>query len=336
MKRLRRRGLELAGSARPPEIWLADLVRSLDGLRPSTRHDALAIALALGLSPAEAEGAIRTTRPELFPRIEERPTPHVTEAVQGPAEPAPPPGEGAGVIPFDLVRSETLVQGRLPPVQALKPSSGDSVDEPPLLQPLFVPLWTRAILTSALATDGGEGPLDIERLVEVVARREKMEELPRLSSATLRRGVQLLLDKSPGMVPFGRDQAVLQKQVQDVVGRPKVQVWRFDGNPFHAGLGTRRTWTEYHVPARGTVVLVLTDLGLGRPPLGGPGTGVETWAEFAGYVRKAGCPLVAMVPYGPARWPQALIGLLDIIPWDHWTTAAKVRHLIGGIHEVTR
>jgi len=51
-------------------------------------------------------------------------------------------------------------------------------------------------------------------------------------------------------------------------------------------------------------------------------------------VRRAGCPLVAFVPYAPRRWPRALRRAMTIVQWDRRTSAVTIRNLVGRAHQV--
>jgi hypothetical protein len=82
------------------------------------------------------------------------------------------------------------------------------------------------------------------------------------------------------------------------------------------------------------VVLLLTDLGIGRPLFARESATPAVWRGFLEELRRAGCAPVALVPYAPARWPPALRRALPIILWDRRTSAGHVRHVVGPAHEV--
>jgi hypothetical protein len=171
-------------------------------------------------------------------------------------------------------------------------------DVPPTLKPLFVPNWTRAILSNAAATTSDDGPLDIERIAAVLARGEALGKLYRQPSPTLQRGVQLLVDTSEAMIPFSRDQAWLQMQIQLVVGNERMQVLHFRGCPGRGvRAGARGEWVRYQRPAAGTPVLLLTDLGIAQPLFADDVADALEWRTFADELRRFGCPVAAFVPY---------------------------------------
>ncbi|MCG6862004.1 MAG: hypothetical protein LJE70_12090 [Chromatiaceae bacterium] len=201
----------------------------------------------------------------------------------------------------------------------------------PALQPLFEPGRTRSVLSSALATPKPDGALDINALLDAVARRRAITRLPRLTIATTRLGLQLLLDRSDAMLPYRRDQMVLAKSIRDTVGGERVEELRFDGLPENGiGRGRRSTWRKVHrSPPAGTPVVVLTDLGIGAARAGNAEETDGAWREFARRQRRAGCPVLAVVPYVPARVPSTLRECFHILPWSRTTTVATVRQWIG-------
>ena len=225
--------------------------------------------------------------------------------------------------------------GWRPDVSPLPPPAKEETNIPLPFDPLLVPNWTRAILSSALSTSGADGPLDLDKVVEAFARREHLERLPVRLLPTLRRGVQVLVDKSQSMIPFARDASWLQNEIQKVVGHEKAQILRFVGTPLRgAGQGARSKWGDYEPPASGTPVLVLTDLGACQLVLPADWADASEWKSFAEVVHRAGCPLVVLTPYARARWPRSLRHSMTIIQWDQQTTVATVRSLVGRAHEV--
>lgn len=230
-------------------------------------------------------------------------------------------------IPVRLTPTPDLKEKWLPEVDALPPQDDVTIEPPPFI-PLLTPQWTRGILSKALATASANGPLDIERATEMLARHERVDRLPTLREWTLRRGVQLLLDKSQAMMPFTRDQTWLLGEIRDVVGADRMRVLRFTGSPLRgAGVGLKSP-PPYEPPPPGTPVILLTDLGISRPPLAADWADEEEWVEFAELVGRAQCPLAAFVPYKPERWPQRLAQALTVVQWSRATTAATVAGLI--------
>lgn len=314
----------------PPAIYLGDLARALGALDPSDDAARRAIAGLLGLSwdapaPRRRHGARqRPARPPAPTPRAPTPRPRFERAEQ----------RGASLpLRMEHTREEEAESSiNVAPMEASAPE--EFAPAPPF-ETLFFPRWTRAILSTALSTRGADGQLDVDRVAETLARGEHLGRWPTLSWPTLSRGIQLLVDRSRAMAPFVRDQMSLQRELVRVVGKDHVETLRFAGCPVRgAGAGPQVVWSKYKPPPAGTPVLLLSDLGIGRPLLDDDRAAAADWLNFARLVRKALCPLVAFVPYAPARWPRALVPLVTMIQWDRRTTASAVRNSVGGAHEV--
>ena len=123
-------------------------------------------------------------------------------------------------------------------------------------------------MQTLIATKTPEGPLDVPAIVEVLARRQVPERLPREAWPTLRFGVEVLVDTALPMRPFEGDQRQVAGRLRLVAGQQRTSVTYFADVPGRgAGPGPRRTWRPYEPPEQGTCVLVLSDFGLGGPAL---------------------------------------------------------------------
>ncbi|MDQ1281227.1 MAG: hypothetical protein QG670_2491 [Thermoproteota archaeon] len=197
----------------------------------------------------------------------------------------------------------------------------------PLLT-LFNPILTRSILVSTLSILDNIGPLDTDEVLRLVSRNEPIKEIPRLPSLTTVHGVQVLVDESETLEPFNKDQINLRREIRKIVGSDKVQILGFLGCPLR---GVRRgifdSWSEYSPPPRRTTVLLLTDLGILRDPYILDHVGVDEWLRFASIIRKAGCSLVAFVPYPKERWPKMLQSSMRIIQWDRTTVTTRISQI---------
>lgn len=280
--------------------------------------------------------AAATPADEAVPVVEE-----VTEPAPAP-EPEPeevPPAEASGpVVPSWLRRvadrGAGVSQAGAEASQLPKPDG--RAEAAPAFEPLLFPVWTRAILSGALSSRTDDGPLDLKRVVEQIARGEASARLPRRPRPTLARGVQVLVDRGETMLLFAEDQRWLEAEIQKVVGPGRAPVLYFEGCPTRrAGRGSWSRWKpylEHHLPRSGTVLLLLTDLGAGHPASVAAPAGADEWLDFAGRLRRHGCPLVAFVPYAPARYPDALHRLVTIIQWDRTTSASSVHSRVGKGH----
>ena len=233
-------------------------------------------------------------------------------------------------IPIALQYTSSQKDEWIKDVEPLAAPTANEKYVPPQLEPLFLPQWTRAILSAALVTNADDGLPDIERITETIARGEVIRKLPTHSSPTVRRGVQLLVDKSLAMMPFARDQAWLQKELKQVVGKDRVEVRLFVGSPLRRFGQRSRLLQDYVPPLPGTPVVLITDLGICQPMLSDDWADLEEWRLFSSIVRHANCPLIALVPYGPSRWPNALVPYMTIVQWDRKTTAPIIRSIVGG------
>ncbi len=320
-------------------MFIADLIRALEILEPANEATCAEIGKMLGFEWVEEQP--QKQEPSL---VEPQGKPPVAPKTTGPAGVIPVKRAAAAVEPeerIDWLPASLEIEGSTTTgqinLQVLPPSAGNEKFIPPVFEPLLAPALARGILSGALATASDDGPVDLEVLVQMIARRDHLEQLPRLVVPTLRRGVLLLVDKSEALAPYAIDQRWLESRVCEVVGTELVTIQRFIGCPSRgAGLGLRARWGEFEYPYAGTVILLLTDLGISQLLLSPDWADEEEWRDFLLGAKLAGCPVVAFVPYGRQRWPPALSGLCKMIQWDRSMTANKVRSLVGMAHEVHR
>ncbi len=160
----------------PPAISVADVVRAVSRLRPADDATREAIATLLGV--AAPEPAVSPSPPADVATVLEE-VDEVDEAFGDDLAPDEP------VLPGPPVPS-TLKKGDPEPVAW--PVSTKTIDpgvseepEPYLpLRPLFVPRWTRGILSAAFATTraGDDGAVDVEALVDMLAGGEAIDRPP--------------------------------------------------------------------------------------------------------------------------------------------------------------
>ena len=123
-----------------------------------------------------------------------RPSPPTAPTVPQPGVAAPP----AARVASDLTLVSTIRQVVDPPTTRdpgwladVDPMAAPgSAPSPPVrvarmpLDPLFLPRWARAIVSTALSVRTPEGPLDIDRLVVALSHAQPITRLPRLPSPT--------------------------------------------------------------------------------------------------------------------------------------------------------
>jgi hypothetical protein len=217
--------------------------------------------------------------------------------------------------------------------EPLRLAAADTAATPPTPVPLLDPTQARAVLSGALARRLPDGPIDIESVLERIARGEVVAELPRTAVPSIARGVQLLIDRGDGMAPYAADVVWIREALQRVVGGYALEVLQFAHAPLRgAGPKSRRTWRPYAEltqPRRGATIVAVTDLGLRRLEPPAQPAAVEEWTALADHLDRQGCPLLALVPYARYRVPAALRRRFAIVEWDRRTTAGRVRALIA-------
>ncbi len=297
------------------EISIADVLRALAGLRPGS--EALEVLWELLQFELARDPALPVVLPE--PASEAAPP---EKSSMAPARVMM--GLSSELRPLSPRDEAPLPWADVEPLPAQPP-----VLERPPLEPLLPSLVRRAILSTAISTREEVGEVDVAETVEAIATGRVMVRLPRLAVPSLRRGVQVLADVGEGMLPYASDRSELLSAVERSVGREQTEVVMFAGTPLRkAGRGPRHRWGRWAPPPRGTPVLLLTDLGIGGPLLSRDRATLGEWLRFREEVRRAGCPLLAFVPYEPRRWPVELVRGMTVLPWDRGVTVSVVRHAV--------
>jgi len=314
---------------RRSSIFIADLAAALDVLDVRDRDTAATLGVLLGMPVEERnEVAVEAAPPVLDETID------VSGELSEPEpiiEPQPQPSYRyiASRVQSASPMTEEIPELRLQRATAQLALESSERDEPQLPHtPLLRVSSTRAILSAALSSDV-IGGVDATRAVRLVVRREPFDRLPMKVLRSVRRGAQLLLDKSAGMAPFHRDQAWLTEWIVRVIGRQQVEVASFTHAPLHGlrlGLKRRRA---YRPPPRGTPIVLLTDLGIADASSFDEAARPDEWLKFAGVARRAGCPVIAFVPYASDRWPRELRRVMTILRWDRRLTAGRTAKAVA-------
>jgi hypothetical protein len=310
-----------SGIEKRPIVGLGDLIRAAVCLDASTEECAR-IAALLDLPRAEPaaapppSGRPRVTAPPLEQRSLSLPVDPVPQERRREAQELGKRFDTASAGSFELLgptKSASpgpLVLEGLPP---LGPSTVGVATEPH--EPLFAPASTRNILAATLSIEEENGPIDAARLVDDVASCRTVTRLPREPSPTLRRGAFALIDRGETMEPFYRDVAEVLRSIEQVLGSDRLTRFTFDGTPKELSRwADGEPWT--FAPPAGTPVVLISDLGLRRP------SAEDEWLDFTRRAREIGCPLTALVPYPPARWPEQLAQRMRAVTWDRTTTVA--------------
>lgn len=318
------------------EVWLGDLLRVFEELRPGEQESA-AIARMLKLeqtsttpealrlqgawSAAAAPGRVTAVTPTVRLPQEERERPRSDLAASSTSRSQMQlkqitTGSGSIATPHWVPLTATMPPPRIMPMS------------PPAPQPLIGKRVRRAIFCSALATRMSDGPPDIDQILERFTSCRPLTDLPRLAERTLRYGVQVLVDCWIGMAPFSADQQSVLKAIRELFAPDRFEQLRFAGCPSRGvGPGARKDRRPWKPPRRRTPILLLSDLGIGGPMLDPDGSDPIEWLAFARKVREAGCPLIAFVPYEPRRWPKDLARSMTLVHWSERLTVGAIRRV---------
>jgi hypothetical protein len=305
------------------ESSLGDLVRVLAALRPTDREATMAITRLVlgplaGKDPATARAPVPTTTV----------APIRAEPTSVASTPEPPAAIEPWVV-MEESQDELLALGRAPayedtPVWFSAPLPDDPAPARPRLDPLFEPLWSRNLTSAFAATWAPDGDVDVPRVVATLSRGRAVTVLPRLLRLTTRRGVQLLVDRSDAMMPFGDDVDPLIDALRRVVGHENARVVDFEGCPL-SDEDAVGEWATYVPPPAETPVVVLSDLGLSRVRPGADLPDADRWRAFFRAVRRAQCPCVMVTPFGPSRWPAWLKRYARVLHWHRTTHPSHAR-----------
>jgi hypothetical protein len=321
-----------------PSISLADLIRATIDLEVRGDETRRAVLRLLGLSgelgspvPPALDVWIASS-PE-SPAAAAEPLRDLTSGDVAPAGPpaAPSAASSGATRRARLTHVKSGPQTVAPPawVGSSAPLPAVAVtraDPPP--EPLFGRRTQRAILSALVATYVDEGEIDVDRILETIGEGRPFLRLPRTTVPTLRRGAQVLVDRGPGMDPYRGDQAGLLTQLNHVLADDRFEVIDFAGCPSRgAGRGSRARWRAYRLPPAATPIVLLSDLGIGGPPLE-VGASEAEWLAFARFVRGAGHPVIALVPYQARRWPASAARTMTLVHWSERTTARAVRQAL--------
>ena len=252
--------------------YAPDLLRAFGQLRPENEQTQWAIADLLGAERMDTSFQKEPERKDrLKPDIEpDLSRPFTDSGGSGGSQSS----RSIKGIPSTLTPPVSAPKGGVPvwlnKVSSLPPPSTSPIPELPEPEPLFLPLWTRSILTAALAVMTEESPVDHYALVRTISQGKVVSRVPRLNLPMMAGNVQLLVDRSDGMMPFLADIDGIVQRCHDVTSDDRLSVLRFSGCPLrNAGKGPRHTWSTYirdHTPPPATRVVCITDLGIGYSP----------------------------------------------------------------------
>lgn len=309
------------------DLSIGDILLAMRRLRPKDVHTIREMAKMLGLQRlppvAQTAGAWQSSL-----GAEASTTPATTTAPPTPAAAshgstiALPQLTGTRVIADRIGRVTFSVAEAAASDGQFQPADGRSESEAP--PPLFARRTARALLSTAIATQHEGTELDVERATVLLATKLRLDRIPYRQVATLRRGVQVLIDRTAAMNPFHHDVEYVVEDLARLFGRDQMEIGYFHDCPSR-GLSfdhdPERDW--WLPPARRAPVVILSDFGLTRIARVDRSSVFE-WLRFASDVRAAGCSLIGLVPLGPERWPPALAARVTFVHWSERTTARQI------------
>ena len=308
--------------AGPPDLALVAALAALMGRSSSAQVRAGDNAADPTPLPVQAAPHVHvTTAPVVLPPLKPQPGAAARLPASAVSAGAHPNASDTGLVaqpstlallagPADLA---TTRQGQVAGANT-QPGGSEPAGPAAPLESLFAPGRVRAILRGLATLDTASGALDIAAAVALIARGEPIRVLPQRLISTLGHTVQLLFDAGPAMLPFSRDQSQLAASASRLLGRDRVRVADFIGDP---GQGVRVQhqvrWAPLQWPGRRSAVLVVSDLGLGS---GQAATLASAWQGFVDAAHQQGLRSVLLIPYPPARWPAVAHAFGTTLSWD--------------------
>ena len=209
------------------------------------------------------------------------------------------------------------------PLVPVSATASDPFSE--VLEPLFSPKYSRAIISRATSQDLPIGNIDIDQVVNFICQGKPITNLPVCRLPSLARGIQLLIDQNIGMEPFRRDISQLTREVMCIVSRYNVEVMRFNGSPlWGVQKGLLEPTQQYIPPSDGRAVLIISDLGRATEKTGFAVADVNAWTAFVKKLKRASTSARVIMPYSETFRLGSLPKSLRLIVWDRKTSVASI------------
>jgi len=135
--------------------------------------------------------------------------------------------------------------------------------------------------------------LDTEKLVRQISQAQALSTLPRKLEKENHQALQVIDDRHSHLIPYWTDQSVFRLISVSVQGALASQAILQEGgaNPIH--LDQSQGYREWEVPAPGSTVLILSDLGALSQQSEAQ---VETWLDIGRALQKNNCRGVVLLP----------------------------------------
>lgn len=304
------------------DVSIADVVAAAARLGATDPADLAVIARALDLTIPVAP-----IEPPPGPTAEPSPPPAGSAEPTAHAATAPDRAGITGAPVAARLRREDRAEPApawLEAVEALSPAGSGSFRVSP--QPPLPAMQARSSMAALAATWRPGRRLDLATLVRRSARLQPLTAcfLAELRTASF---VHMLVDRGEGMEPFANDVEFLAAQFTDVAGHDRVEQRTFVGTPrrgLDPNVFTGET-AEWKRPAARSLVLILTDLGVGGPAGSRDRAPAVEWRAVAATVASVEAELRVVTPFPPSRWPAGLAETMRIVSWDSLVHLVELR-----------
>ena len=134
--------------------------------------------------------------------------------------------------------------------------------------------------------------IDMTRILRCMSRAEVMSKFPRQSRCGWGSELQVIVDRSISMVPYGPDQLSLCAEFARLFPRQSICYTEYrQGDTLPIMSGQRGEARRYRLPAPGSLVIALTDLGLW-----GDKSERRLWQQLGQQLQQNQCRALALIP----------------------------------------
>ncbi|MFI7599969.1 hypothetical protein [Actinoplanes sp. NPDC049681] len=302
------------------EMSTADMLLAISRLGIGDEGLALLRSVMFGAEPSAVPDPPAESSPTESPASVALPDQGPDIAVDVPR----PAGEGP---PIRARIEEVADSGAGPPWLAaperleIKPFPLEQVPVPPPVSPIVA----RNALSPLVRLTTAGRHIDLAALVRRAAEAKPFMPVPMRPDRRVAPFVQVLFDIGEGMEPYVSDVWFLVDQLRDVAGRERSEARPFIGTPLRgldADLLSGAGATPWETPEPGTLLVIISDLGVTRP-VGGrrDKASPREWHDFADAVAESAAKVLVLTPLPRHRWPQGLTSGLRVLAWEDIDTA---------------